>query len=116
MLDKPCPCAASLTMRPHCRKTAISLIDQIGPILSECPWPGYISYQPTTRFRLSSAKQSIDMLALFKVTVRGREYVSLSGDPNIQGRQQEDAHYQVSDQPAHDDDRKGALRVGTDGV
>src|SRR5580704_5363729 len=52
----------------------------------------------------------------FKGRLRFGEFVAISGDPNVQGRQQNDAHGEGRDQTADDYDRERALGVGADGV
>jgi hypothetical protein len=44
------------------------------------------------------------------------EFVSLAREPNIERRQNKDAHCQVDDQASDNDDREGPLRIGADGV
>src|SRR5271155_2324723 len=44
------------------------------------------------------------------------EFVAFTREPNIERRQNKDAHCQVDDQASDDDDREGSLRIGADGM
>lgn len=45
-----------------------------------------------------------------------REFVAISGNPDVESGQEENAHDQVGDESADDDDGKRTLGVRTDGV
>src|SRR5579862_1229625 len=45
-----------------------------------------------------------------------RQDVALAGHPDVESRQQEDAHGEIGYQSAHDDDRERPLRIRSDGM
>src|SRR5271157_156479 len=70
--------------------------------------------QPSTKQHAFHARKLIGLC--FKGFLRLRERIRFSRDPNIERWQNENAQSQVGNQAAHDDDRKWALRVRSDGV
>src|SRR5215472_12757789 len=55
-----------------------------------------------------------DLRVLFKVRFRLRQLVAVLGDPNIQCRQQENAHQQSSQEASNNHNGEGPLRVRPD--
>ena len=54
----------------------------------------------------------LDLVHMFSLGETGfsrRQHIALASEPNIKRRQQEYAHYQVSDQATDDDDRERSL-------
>ena len=56
------------------------------------------------------------MVSILKLRFRSGKYIVLAGEPDIESRQQEDAHDQVRDQAADDHDGEGPLRIRADTV
>src|SRR6516164_554868 len=56
------------------------------------------------------------LLALIECRLWFRQDVSGPRNPHVQRRQEEDAHHEISNEPADDHDRKRTLRVRSDAV
>src|ERR1700720_3570598 len=83
------------------------------------PWPKVAKASVNTAMTALTSRRlgNFRVLSLcFKGRLRFGEFVTISGDPNIQGWQQKNAHRQCGDQPADDNNREGPLGVRADGV
>src|SRR5271157_2335602 len=84
------------------------------------PWPNTAPdimasvMQPSSVLRAFSTTELTD--SCLKGFLRLREGIRVSRDPNIERWQNENAQCQVGNQASHDDNRKWALRVRSDGV
>src|SRR5271170_5119090 len=103
--------ASRLWLRWMARSMACSRVSWTDPATG---WPKAVSTKAGQQNATTAARNALPLV--FKGRLQFRKLISLAREPDIESGQDKDAHGQVGDQPAHNDDRERPLRVGPDRV